>query len=439
MSVSRRRFLKGSAAAAGALAAVKLGSLAGPAAGGVAYAGKTGERLDDLYDIDANIQRFNEKNVMFARAKWDAPIIEWAKTMGPNSQKLMAEGNPGYRVLDFAFRNAGWAVVNMIGSGTGAGTRTPAYYPSGVYVDRPMVSMVPPNPVELSPEQATRAVKKVAKFLGADLVGITHLDERWLYSGYFCRGGNTAEGPIVVGDFEKAGLQEDGTLGIPRSMKYVIALAFKQDLTAARTGTTFVASSTVGQGYMDMAIGSYGLSEFIWGLGYQALPSGNDLGLSTPFAVAAGLGEMGRSGILVTMEHGPNVRLAKVVTDLPLIEDKPRDFGVREFCNACKKCADLCPSGAIPHGAMQKEAVCMSNLPGTLKWHVDVEKCYKFWNDNGCDCAQCQGICPYTKDGSIWTHALGAKLAPTFGSAFVKLDDMLGYGQIDADRFWNED
>jgi len=206
-----------------------------------------------------------------------------------------------------------------------------------------------------------------------------------------------------------------------------IVLAFKQDLDAVRTGTSFIASGAVGQGYLRMALVSYALAEFIWGLGYKALPSGNDLALSTPLA-AAGLGELGRSGILVTLEHGPNIRLAKVITDLPMTLDKPRDFGVREFCRACKKCARECPSGAIPDEGETTEPVCISNLPGTKKWYVDVEKCYKFWSDNGRDCANCQAVCPYTKDTRFWTHSLGAKLAPTFGSAFVALDDALGYG-----------
>ena len=80
--------------------------------------------------------------------------------------------------------------------------------------------------------------------------------------------------------------------------------------------------------YSDMAIVSSSLAEFIRELGYKAMPLGNEMALSIPMAVDAGLGELGRNGLLITEKFGPRVRICKVITSLPLVPDKPVDLGV---------------------------------------------------------------------------------------------------------------
>jgi hypothetical protein len=92
----------------------------------------------------------------------------------------------------------------------------------------------------------------------------------------------------------------------------------------------------IGLGYSRMAVTSGSLAEFLRALGYIGIPSGNDTALSVPYAIAAGLGEYSRMGLLITPEYGPRVRLAKVFTDAPLVPDRPIRFGVYEFCQKCK-------------------------------------------------------------------------------------------------------
>lgn len=76
--------------------------------------------------------------------------------------------------------------------------------------------------------------------------------------------------------------------------------------------------------------------------------------------------------------------------------DKPIEFGVKEFCKKCKQCAKYCEASAISMDDEPSfEAVCKSNNPGTLKWYVDVEKCYLHWRENGTDCSTCIKVCPY--------------------------------------------
>ena len=140
------------------------------------------------------------------------------------------------------------------------------------------------------------------------------------------------------------------------------------------------------------------LGEFIRNLGYTAIQCGNDTGLSVPLAIDAGLGQLGRHGLLITPQFGSRIRLCKIFTDLPLHADQPIDFGVTTFCRQCKRCAEACEVDAI---SMDDEPTftptCKSNNPGVLKWPVNAERCYEFWCDNGGDCSTCIAVCPYTR------------------------------------------
>ena len=117
---------------------------------------------------------------------------------------------------------------------------------------------------------------------------------------------------------------------------------------------------------------------FIRYLGYRAIPSANDTALNVPLAMEAGLGEAGRSGLLITRKFGPRVRLCKVFTDLPLLNDTYKPFGVTEFCKVCKKCAIHCPFQAIPDGDMTTDGHNISNHSGILKYYSNYEKCFQF-------------------------------------------------------------
>jgi epoxyqueuosine reductase len=61
-------------------------------------------------------------------------------------------------------------------------------------------------------------------------------------------------------------------------------------------------------------------------------------------ATRAGLGWIGKSALLLTPQYGPRVRLATVVTDLPLEVGVPVTAG---RCEGCAACVSACPAGAI--------------------------------------------------------------------------------------------
>jgi epoxyqueuosine reductase len=132
-------------------------------------------------------------------------------------------------------------------------------------------------------------------------------------------------------------------------------------------------------------------------LGYEAIPSGNDTTQNIPLAISAGLGELGRIGLMLSPEFGPRQRICKVFTNLPLVPDKPVDFGIRSFCETCHACAQACPARAISFDERTTSTTSKSNRPGILRWPVDVEKCYMFWQENGgIDCANCVAACPWS-------------------------------------------
>lgn len=200
----------------------------------------------------------------------------------------------------------------------------------------------------------------------------------------------------------------------------------------ARIGIGAGAGASYGLGYSQMAEVSAKVAHFIRNLGYQAIPMGNDTGLSVPMAIEAGLGEQSRIGIVVHPVLGTCFRICKVATDLPLIPDKPITFGALEFCKVCKKCAEICPSGAITTGDGYNDPYPPMSNAGTKRWYADAAKCGQWWADDGMPCNRCIVACPFNKP-QTWIHDVVkgvAGVTPAFNSLFVSMDDVMGYGEF---------
>jgi reductive dehalogenase len=138
-------------------------------------------------------------------------------------------------------------------------------------------------------------------------------------------------------------------------------------------------------------------AHFLTDLGWRAEPSGNDTALSVPLAIDAGLGELGRNGLLITRQLGPQVRLGKVFTDAPLVPDAAITFGVRTYCELCGTCARECPSGAISRDEPTWAGPTRANNPGALKWYINPGKCWAYLRANGMSCARCVHGCLFNK------------------------------------------
>lgn len=364
-------------------------------------------------------ERFDQRNDMYKRPRWDHS--EAVQELGRWANMVPDEKRPGYTLLDLAYRHAGWYF--MSGDTTGSSELHKgmfAWESSRWGHGRPFSGL---QLTVDSPEKMSKIIKRAARFFGASLVGIAELDMRWVYSHSY-----------------SPRTEEHEPIEIPAECKYVIALAFDMDYDYYRYSPTQIEGATTAMAYARMPFTSGLLSQFIRGLGYKALPMGNDTALSIPISIDAGLGELARNGLLVTPEFGPRVRLAKVVTDLPLAPDRPVEFGVWDFCKSCEKCATLCPGRSIMSGEPTTEIHNISNNKGILRWPMNAEKCLGFWKQNGGNCGVCIRVCPFNKPPGLMHNLvkLGVKHTPWMDPLFVKMDDWMGYGRkAKAEHFWD--
>ena len=381
-----------------------------------------------------------EKFTTFSRNVW-SPERRKALAEAENvTYKNLVEGRgrvPDQTRLDYALMAASWTYAQS----DGVTYRWDG--PSGMVRGSGLGNMEPWDPadIDMNWEDATRAVKHASLFFGASLAGVAELNPLWMYSDHFAPQRNDRERTIpVLAEGERLE-KTDEAWYIPRSLNRVIALAFEEDYYAISTSPGRLASAATGNGYSRMAVTASTLAEFIRGLGYRALPAGNGVGLSITMAIDAGLGEVGRLGLLVTPKYGPRVRLAKVITDMPLMPDAPIRFGVTEFCESCMLCAVECPSRSITEGPQTWKGRSQANNPGVYKWYVTPEGCYDF---NGFSCSNCKRVCPFTKPNNSWLHrlirtAIEGRISP-LNNVMVSLDQASGYGQhIPAREFWRRD
>ncbi len=302
-----------------------------------------------------------------------------------------------------------------------------------------------------SKQEAANQIKRAAKLYGADLVGITRRDKRWDYSKFLNPIPPLAR-KAFAGPPSPEQLEELHNWGpdkfvtdwsdFPFVPKTVIVMAFEMDYEGISTSPSLVGSAAAGAGYSKMAKTPYQLAVYLKNLGYQAVSAGNDMGLSVPYAIAAGLGEGSRLGQVVSYKYGPRVRLAKVYTDFDFVEyDTPKSFGVMDFCKKCMRCADACPTKAISYDkepsfdpTHENKDNAWYNVKGVKKYHVDARKCFKLWGELGDDCGMCMASCPYNKP-NFWHHRLvdsiTAAMPGPVHSFMRQMDEVFGYGNVE--------
>lgn len=374
--------------------------------------------LNQRFDVPQSLSRFNQRNDIFNRANWDDTIKAGNFFQSYDIANFAPKKSKGFDHWDFALRNASWHLTDVVGElsfeATGKVEGFTDFY-----------SIQTAGPEQRAPalparEQSAR-IKQAAKILGAASVGICTIDERWVYSHHYNRKTEQAE-----------------TLDLPKNLRYAILIIVPMDYKLSKTIPSAIGGTTTGLGYATCLNAANSLAQFITNLGYHALASMNDTALSIPMAIQAGLGEYGRNGLLINPQYGPNVRIAKVFTDMELFPDQPLEFGVKEFCTTCRKCANACPVRAIPQSEPTSEAPNFSSWTGIKKWTVNAEKCFRFWVGMNTDCAICIRVCPYNKDYSKWWHRLGMRLSNSpFRHLLLWLDDKLGYGKRkDPESWW---
>ncbi|XWN29440.1 MAG: reductive dehalogenase [Devosia sp.] len=372
-------------------------------------------------EVTPDYKPFDQPNDMFSRGFWDPGFANrlsrrFFRSFVKPQERMRDED--GFTQADFALRNGPWVVTEMFAEMQKANDRRDGFTDD-------FTPHLPPKvePAEIGdPKAAAKRVKKVAKLYGADLVGITAYDPRWTYRTKF-----------------SARTMSSKPVEIPDGMTSVIVLGKAMEYDIIRMSPTATASAGPASGYAEDAITLLALAQHIRSLGYRAVATQNDTNLAIPYAIAAGLGEYGRSGLCITKEYGPRVRFGRVLTDMPLAHDQPVRFGVEETCEICRRCANNCPPQAIDHGPPSTYTFNRSNIKGVKKWTTDGEKCFKFWVSRGTDCANCVRVCPYNKDPrSTWSKVMMAMLrvAPLRRLALRLDDKMRLHDQIKPSAWW---
>lgn len=313
-----------------------------------------------------NLKKFDQRNNIFGRMKYDKNADFYQMGIYDNITKIIGHNKEGYSHLDFAKVMSSWTVYDYFHEAFSSDKLTNA---NSVMVKPKLKKLHVKDKVS-----TTKEVKNISKIFGATQVGITKVNPLWVYS-YDLYGNK---------------------INIPKNCKYAIVMTIKMDPSLIKESPNFISCAETGFVYSKIAFCISCVAEFIRYLGYDAIPMGNDTALSIPLAIDAGLGELGRNGLLITDKNGPCVRICKVFTDLPLNIDKPIEFGVKSFCRSCGKCAEACEAEAIQFEKNPSfKTSSKSNSRGILRWAVDYDKCYKFWIENGGDCSNCIAACPY--------------------------------------------
>lgn len=106
-------------------------------------------------------------------------------------------------------------------------------------------------------------------------------------------------------------------------------------------------------------------------------------------ATSAGIGWIGRNGLLINPAYGPRLSFATVLTDAPLKSDRPVS---KSRCGTCRLCVEHCPSAALTGNEWSR------NRPYVEIVRLDSCRNHKKGSrtlEGKPNCGLCITICPY--------------------------------------------
>ncbi len=270
------------------------------------------------------------------------------------------------------------------------------------------------GPAKSNPGEISRLLLEMAVDWGAHSAGITELRDHHVYS--------------VGGRGERYGVD----FGVDHT--YALALTVEMDYDMMRMAPAAPTVLESARQYLQSGLIAVQLAEFIRSLGFPARAhiDGNYQVVCPLVARDAGLGEIGRMGLLMTPRLGPRCRIAVVTTDIPLVpgtlEKRGSGATVIDFCRRCEKCASACPARAIPGGPETEGG-------GVKRWQIDAVSCFTYWCQAGTDCGRCMIVCPYSHPDN-WFHNLvrsGVRNNWIFRRLALPFDHLF-YGRIPRSR-----
>lgn len=273
------------------------------------------------------------------------------------------------------------------------GARTAAEMKALATTDvRPVQPQSPPDPVTL-----TRGLKQRAGDIGLNAIGVAAYDPKYTFAEYLSRCEDAGNRVIVC-------LVEINYEAI-------------QSIPSAHAERSVQASSLAA---IDLAAE---LTYYLHRHGFRAAALRPDRFLLIPYAVEAGLGQLGRNGQLLTPFAGSRLRMTAIQTNAPLICDSPVDYGIPGLCDTCMVCVNRCPPSAIPNRrAMYR---------GVEKAKINIARCYPvIINAHGC--AVCTKVCPVQRYGLQPVLDEFARTGRIIGKG---TDDLEGYDWIDGQNY----
>jgi len=239
-------------------------------------------------------------------------------------------------------------------------------------------------PLPQEPEILTRHIKAVGYFLKADVMGACKVPPSAYYS-------HDKSGNPIDARYENA---------------IIIVMRKENNAEHASTGKDWMGDPISFQAYQHLGMVTETIANYIRRLGWDASPQYGPSFvdkysvLLPPLLLAAGIGEVSRVGIVLNPFLGLGYKAAAVLTDMPIVPDKPIDFDLQNFCKNCKICAEVCPSRAI-----STDDKVMYN--GYETWKLNTKRCasFNFTNKNGTMCNRCIKSCPWTNPPT-WPHNL---------------------------------
>ena len=182
-----------------------------------------------------------------------------------------------------------------------------------------------------NPDKNAQNIKAALYFLGVDAVGLSACPG-WTYYSH-----DAAGQPIIP--------YHDNAISMIIDQGH--------ETMEGASGDDWIACAQSMRAYLRFSLLGGVLAQHLRNLGYTARVHSvmDDEVLHPPLLLLAGLGEVSRIGeVILNPFLGPRLKSGVVTTNMPMTHDKPIDFGLQKFCEACNKCARECPSGAITAG-----------------------------------------------------------------------------------------
>lgn len=211
--------------------------------------------------------------------------------------------------------------------------------------------------------QTLDALRSFAKTVGASGVGFCKVPQEWVFKNLAIRYTNAI---VLTLEMDKARI----------------------DL-APNPDTAVMVHET----YNQLGQTSNKIADWLREQGFAA-HAGHPLGglaLYPPMAQSAGLGWRGMSGLLITPEFGPRVRLAAVFTEienLPVYDGSEHAW-ILDFCQTCRRCIRDCPADAFYDSPIHHQK-------NGLVTVLDNSRCFPYFARHH-GCSVCIKVCPFNQ------------------------------------------